>query len=108
MSVIPPAPLKFAKPCAARSKSYLAWLRLLPCWICISDVKSEAAHTGEHGLSTKAGDHRAINLCDDHHRDDLVGLDRIGRREFEQQNNVDIREHALDLINTFLSLGGEF
>ena len=57
----------------ARDAKYLAWIRTLPCAVrpCHTAnvwCKTEAAHSGAHGISQKASDYSAIPLCSWHHR----------------------------------------
>lgn len=58
---------------AATNKTYLDWIRAQHCIICAAArtrqvERTEAAHTGERGLSQKASDLEAIPLCGWHHR----------------------------------------
>lgn len=68
-----------------RDRAYLDWIKTLPCAVCHQTRGIDPAHTGSHGLSIKASDHRAIPLCRRHH--DEYGL---GRRLFEQKYSLDI------------------
>ena len=54
----------------ARDKSYLIWIRTLPC-VCCGVRGAEAAHTGPRGLGQKASDYQAIPVCASHHRTGL-------------------------------------
>jgi hypothetical protein len=93
-------PLAFPKPESLRSKLYIAWIHLFPCLVCNRrDV--EAAHTGEHGLRTKAPDIQVVPLCVDHHRG-VLGLDRIGPQRFEELYNVDLKAKVLQFINRYI------
>ncbi len=54
-------------------KSYLAWIRTLPCLICDhyrceQIMHTEAAHVGDRGLGQKCSDFATVPLCGDHHR----------------------------------------
>jgi len=69
-----------------RDPLYLAWIRSLACVVCHRTRNIDAAHTGDHGISQKASDRRAIPLCRVHH--DEYG--RIGRRRFEQTHSLNI------------------
>ncbi len=77
-----------------RDPAYLEWIRTLPCVCCIfpwkmyesgvaySNVQksaSEAAHTGERGLSQKAPDREAIPLCKWHHTEGPESHHRLGK-----------------------------
>jgi len=73
-----------------RNKSYLAFVRKLPCCICGKTWGVEAAHSGPHGVSQKAPDTSALPLCRIHHRDSKLGLDRIGRAAWEELHGVSI------------------
>lgn len=69
-----------------RDEKHLAWIRTLPCSISHCRRRSEACHTGGHGISQKAPDRRAIPLCPLHHKE----YHRIGRRKFELSYELDI------------------
>lgn len=65
-----------------RAPKYLAWIRSLPCAVCLSAARkgdvglwhpgqessTEAAHVGRRGLSQKSSDRETIPLCAYHHR----------------------------------------
>lgn len=73
-----------------RNPAYLAFVRKLACSICSRSWGIEAAHSGDHGIGQKSPDTSVIPLCREHHRDSLVGLDRIGRAAFEQLHGVNV------------------
>lgn len=95
---------RLVKPSAYRDDDYLEFVRNWPCFVCRSEMDVQAAHTGEHGLSTKAPDIRAVNLCRNCHLGPQ-GLDRIGPERFEKMHNVNLREQSLKLINAYLTMG---
>jgi hypothetical protein len=64
---------------------YLAWIRTLCCWVCMTQARvirpsvhvgycslqespTEPHHAGDHGYAQKAPDRTAIPLCAKHHR----------------------------------------
>lgn len=77
-----------------RDAKYLAWIRTLPCAVPNCGRRSEAAHTGGHGLAQRASDRRAIPLCAGHHRE----YRQLGRRRFEQTHSLDI-EVLIERLN---------
>lgn len=101
-----------AKPAPVRSGDYRLWLRTHECAVPGCDVRGEsrieAAHTGPHGLSTKADDIRCLPLCAAHHRAPGQGLDAIGRLEFERRYQMDINRLALKFIADYIAEGGTF
>ena len=64
----------------ARSPKYLAWIRTLACcvpgctsrnlhqWSDAAGSRTEASHSGPHGISQKAPDTSALPICAFHHR----------------------------------------
>ena len=94
---------RLIKPVPYRDPQYLRFVREFPCLVCGStDV--QAAHSGRHGIATKASDLRAVPLCPLHHQGDS-GLDTIGFEAFEKLHNVDLREECLWLLNAYLGSG---
>ena len=89
------------KPKSYRNREYMLWIKLWPCLVC-GDERTEAAHTGSHGLGTKASDFRCLPLCEIHHRDDTRGLDKLGPEKFELRYNVNLREEVLRRIEAWL------
>jgi hypothetical protein len=71
-----------------RDAAYLAWIRTLPCEVCKCEGRSEAAHTGDHGLGQKAPDPHTIPLCARCHRTGPQSYHRLGRRAFERAYGV--------------------
>lgn len=90
--------------------TYLAWIRIFPCVICwgypgvytplgtcqvyweyeyengcpSQRSKTEAAHTGPHGLGQKSNDDTAIPLCGlEHHREGPHSIHVLGKRFWE-------------------------
>ncbi len=96
--------LRLHKPQPHRSKTYLIWLHQWPCIVC--GKYPESAHSGEHGLGTKASDFKALPVCADHHRGPQ-GLDTLGPEEFERVYNVDIKALVLTLIEVYLAEGNQ-
>lgn len=92
------------KPTPYRNMEYVRWIKLFPCEVCKAE-NAEAAHTGAHGLGTKASDFRCVPLCEQHHRSDKDGLDKIGPEEFERRYNINIRERILFYIEMWLATG---
>jgi hypothetical protein len=90
---VPRKPAKRASilgtPKTARSWRYLAWIRTLPCAVC-SVTPSEAAHTGNAGMSIKASDYSAVPLCSDHHTAAADSYHALGRRAFELFHNIEL------------------
>jgi hypothetical protein len=74
----------------ARNGHYRAWIRSLPCEVCGTPCRIEAAHTGPHGLGQKASDYSCIPLCVEHHRAGNDALDKIGRTAFEERLGLNI------------------
>lgn len=113
----------FEKPFKVRSDSYRKWIRSLPCLICSRSSKeqqlarewggyvglrTEACHTGEHGLGTKSDDIRCLPLCGYHHQAPLRGMDRIGPQAFEERHNIELKELCLRHIARYIFEGGTF
>jgi hypothetical protein len=73
-------------------RMYLAFVRSHPCAVCGSWRGVEAAHTGPRGLSTRASDRSAINLCRRHHQRGNDSLHTLGPVQFEQVHHISIRE----------------
>lgn len=71
----------------ARSWRYLAWIRSLPCAAC-GMTPSEAAHTGNAGMSIKASDFSCVPLCSDCHTAGADSYHKLGKQEFEVCRNV--------------------
>lgn len=66
-----------------RDAAYLAWIRTLPCVVCLAGQISQrsptkASHAGERGLAQKCSDREAVPLCGEHHR----AQNRIGAQWF--------------------------
>jgi hypothetical protein len=75
-------------PKTARSWRYLAWIRSLPCVVC--GAPSEAAHTGNAGMSIKASDFSAVPICPDHHTAAADSYHKLGKHAFEVRHNVNL------------------
>lgn len=48
---------------AARSDSYLEWIRCKPCCNCQAPPRSDPHHEGRHPVARKVADHKAVPLC---------------------------------------------
>jgi hypothetical protein len=77
-----------------RNPAYLKFIRSLRCLICVlqhlvQKGRTEAAHSGPHGISQKSSDLSAIPLCLEHHQTGKDSYHRLGWRFFEY--------HGLDL-----------
>jgi hypothetical protein len=94
--------LRMAKP--LRSPRYLAWIRSLPCVACgkwsADSRRTEAAHTGPHGLSQKASDLTCIPLCALCHREGPNAIHR-GLAAWCEHWRVDIEATVLWLNAAF-------
>ena len=73
-----------------RSRTYLAWIRTLPCAVCGETRGIEASHTGPHGLGQKSSDYSTIPLCARHHRSGVDSYHKLGPRKFSQRHDLDI------------------
>ena len=73
-----------------RSRTYLAWIRTLPCAVCGETRGIEASHTGPHGIGQKSSDYSAIPLCDKHHRTASDSYHKLGPRKFSQRHSLDV------------------
>ena len=73
-----------------RSRTYLTWIRTLPCAICGETRGIEASHTGPHGIGQKSSDYSAIPLCDKHHRTASDSYHKLGPRKFSQSHRLDV------------------
>lgn len=89
-----------------RSKKYLAFVRSLPCSVRSCRRKSDAAHIGSHGLSTKAPDNQTVPLCRAHH-DELGGPG--GRRTFESKYDLNLLQIAQRIaLRPSIKVEGDF
>ena len=78
------------KPC--RSRSWLAFVRSLPCCVCGVTRGVEAAHTGTRGLGQRADDRTAIPLCVAHHdRRKPYSIHKLGPMKFQARYGIDIK-----------------
>jgi hypothetical protein len=73
-----------------RSPGYLQWIRTLPCSVCRTTRRVEAAHTGPHGISQKSSDLSAIPLCARHHRTGDDSYHKLGPRRFAEVHQLNI------------------
>ena len=96
-----------------RSPEYLAWIRTLPCVVCLRvsgwATVVEAAHTnalGPRGMSQKASDFSAIPLCSGHHRRTLDSYHRLGEPEFSRTHGIDLEGLVQALRSRFCEQGG--
>ena len=75
-----------------RDPSYRAWIRTLPCTICGSVWKVEAAHTGcDGGMSMKASDYSCVPLCKNCHTAAKGAYHRIGKFAFKRNYGIDLQ-----------------
>lgn len=87
-----------------RDAQYLAFVRKLGyCLACGSSRGIEAAHTGPHGMSQKASDDTAVNLCHRCHRTGPHALHRIGPVAFAEHFALDIQAHIAKLRGFYLA-----
>ena len=68
-----------------RDEAYLRFVRSLPSAVS-GRYGCDAAHTGPHGIGTKASDLSAIPLTRQEHRD----LHKIGPRAFAEKHRLDV------------------
>jgi hypothetical protein len=75
-----------------RDPTYRAWIRTLPCTVCGSGWKVEAAHTGcDGGMSMKPSDYSCIPLCRKCHTQAKGAYHRIGKFAFEQKYAINLQ-----------------
>ena len=75
----------------ARDTRYRAWIRTLPCAVCGSRWRVEAAHTGsDGGMSQKPSDYSCVPLCRYCHTGGAGAYHRIGKREFESSYGISL------------------
>src|ERR1039458_5666112 len=91
-----------------RCPEYLAWIRMLPCTVCMrlsgGATVIEAAHTnvlGPRGLGQKTSDFSAIPLCSAHHRENPDSYHRLGENGFSHKHGIDLKEFVLRLQSRF-------
>ena len=94
------------KPKPYRSQAYMEWVRGWPCLACGTRNGIQAAHTGPHGLGTKASDFRVVPLCASCHLGP-TGMDKIGPAAFEDRYVTDLKSAVLSLIEAYLSDGND-
>ena len=82
-----------------RDPRYLKWIRTLPCLVCGSVWRIEAAHTGPHGMAQKSPDRSCIPLCARHHRSGKDSYHRLGPKAFEEKHGLNLRGIADDLTS---------
>lgn len=95
---IPIKPYERLKP--IRDRKYLAFVRSLPCLVCCSIKRVEAAHFGPHGLGQKASDLSAIPLCRIHHRKGPHSIHALGPVRFQEVHKLDILA-MIEKLNQF-------
>ena len=98
-----------------RCPLYLAWIRTLPCAICLrlrsSYLLIEAAHTkalGPRGLGQKTSDFSAIPLCFWHHRGNRDSYHHLGEERFAEQHGINLLELVLALNELYRSMEAVF
>ena len=74
-----------------RNPRYLRWIRTLPCSVCRTTRRVEAAHTGPHGLGQKSSDLSAIPLCFKHHRAGNDSYHSLGPRRFAEVHQLNVQ-----------------
>lgn len=79
---------RYVKP--PRDPKFLSFLRQQPCACCGTRGRVEAAHTGKHGLGSKASDYQAIPLCERCHRTDKLSYHALGERIWSEARAVDL------------------
>ena len=53
----------------SRDPKYLAWIRTLPCMVCLDETTTEAHHEPPKGMGGgRSTDYDAVPLCGAHHR----------------------------------------
>jgi hypothetical protein len=72
----------------ARDWRYRAFVRQHACVACGSLRFVEAAHTGPHGLSSKASDYQCIPLCGWCHTGKSGSLRQVGPVQFERAHGI--------------------
>jgi len=87
-----------------RSQEYLNFIRYQPCLVCViriqrQETRTEASHTGPHGLGQKSSDLTAIPLCAGHHRTARDGYHQMGPVRFQEHHGFSIPE-AIERLNT--------
>ena len=94
-----------------RCPLYLAWIRTLPCAICLrlrsAHLLIEAAHTktlGPRGLGQKTSDFSAIPLCFWHHRGNRDSYHHLGERRFVERHGVNLLALVLALNKLYHSI----
>ncbi len=85
-----------------KDKAYLEWLHTLACCVCLlrkyaQGGRTEAAHLGPRGLSTKSPDRQAIPLCRGHHEQ----LHKFGPRQFWEALKLKPEKLIADLNERF-------
>ena len=74
-----------------RSEAYKRWIRRFPCVVCSTYHNIEAAHTGDHGTSTKATDFNCLPMCPEHHRTGKYAYHK-GRADWEAMHGKNVNE----------------
>ena len=78
-----------------RARSHLKWVATLPCAICLTEGRSQAAHirmaSASHGkravgLAEKPDDCWTVPLCVDHHLTGMEAQHRMAEADFWQQH----------------------
>ena len=73
-----------------RNPDYRQWVRSLPCCVCRTTRRIEAAHTGPRGLGQKSSDLSVIPLCARHHRTGKDSYHKLGPRKFAEVHRLNI------------------
>jgi hypothetical protein len=89
-----------------RSPEYLAWIRTLPCVVCLRvSGWATVVEAGPRGMSQKASDFSAIPLCSGHHRRTLDSYHRLGEQEFSHTHGIDLEGLVQALRSRFCEQG---
>ena len=83
-----------------RDPHFLRFVRNLPCIVCGTRRRVEAAHFGPRGLGQKADDRRTLPLCLNHHRTGSDSYHRLGPLKFSEHHHLDVNT-LTNILNTF-------
>lgn len=98
--------MTFQKQTTPQSEAYKAWIRALPCLVCLMNRptmihewhSSDPHHVpavGHAAKGMKASDYRVIPLCGKHHRE----YHSRGRKTFATTHDIDY-EYVIQRLNT--------
>ena len=87
-----------------RDPKYREWIRTLPCTVCGSSWRVEAAHTGsDGGMSMKPSDYSCIPLCRYCHTGGSSAYHKIGKPAFEQNHGLNLKRLVRTLNSRWAS-----